>query len=88
MSGYVCKVKCVCGFINTGLTDDRVLNAVLVCVLDKFFDVYERRAKMEYKKPEVEKVSLEVKGIERESGNDGPSRCSNSCCFYRDGATW
>lgn len=43
---------------------------------------------MEYVKPEVEKVSLEVKGVDRENEADGPSKCSNSCCYYRDGATW
>ncbi len=43
---------------------------------------------MEYKKPEVQKVSLEAKGTEREKSEDGASRCSNSCCYYRDGATW
>ena len=43
---------------------------------------------MEYKRPEVTTVSLDVKGAVREIAADGPSRCSNSCCFYRDGATW
>lgn len=43
---------------------------------------------MEYKKPELIEVSLEVKGVERETSADGPSKCSNSCCYYRDGATW
>ena len=43
---------------------------------------------MEYKNPEVQKVSLEAKGTEKEKSADGPSKCSNSCCYYRDGATW
>ena len=43
---------------------------------------------MEYKKPEVTAVSMNVKGAERENSADGPSKCSNSCCYYRDGATW
>lgn len=34
---------------------------------------------MEYKRPEVTTVSLDVKGAERENAADGPSRCSNSC---------
>ena len=29
-----------------------------------------------------------AEGAERENAADGPSRCSNSCCYYRDGATW
>ena len=43
---------------------------------------------MEYKSPEVISVSLSVKGAQREKSADGPSKCSNSCCFYRDGASW
>lgn len=43
---------------------------------------------MEYKSPEVISVSLNVKGAKREKSADGPSNCSNSCCFYRDGGTW
>lgn len=43
---------------------------------------------MEYSAPKVNEVSLEVKGVSSENGPDGPSRCSSSCCFYRDGATW
>lgn len=43
---------------------------------------------MEYRKPEVQNISLEVKGIENENAPDGPSKCSNSCCYYRDGSTW
>lgn len=43
---------------------------------------------MEYKKPMIVAVSLDVKGSRRENSADGPSRCSNSCCYYRDGATW
>jgi hypothetical protein len=43
---------------------------------------------MEYKRPEVIAVSLNVKGSHRENSADGPSKCSNSCCYYRDGATW
>lgn len=43
---------------------------------------------MEYKKPEVENVVLNVKGAETENGADGPSKCSSSCCFYRDGNMW
>ena len=43
---------------------------------------------MEYKKPEVTAVSLNVKGSNSDNSSDGPSKCSNSCCYYRDGATW
>lgn len=43
---------------------------------------------MEYKKPEVTAVSLNVKGSHGDNSADGPSKCSNSCCYYRDGATW
>ena len=56
------------------------------------FSIYQDQKKggksMEYVKPKTEEVKLDVKGIERENNPDGPSRCSNSCCFYRDGATW
>ena len=48
----------------------------------------ERRIGMGYKKPEATEISLNVKGTERENSADGPSKCSNSCCYYRDGATW
>ena len=43
---------------------------------------------MEYKCPEVTAVSLDIKGVQRDDTPDGPSRCSNSCCYYRDGSTW
>lgn len=43
---------------------------------------------MEYVKPEIEQVALNVKGATTENGADGASRCSSSCCFYRDGASW
>lgn len=44
---------------------------------------------MEYSAPKVIDVSLGVKGVEREHDQpDGPSKCSNSCCYYRDGSTW
>lgn len=43
---------------------------------------------MVYNKPELTAVSLNVKGAARENQQDGPSKCSNSCCYYKDGATW
>lgn len=43
---------------------------------------------MEYTSPSLTTISLEVKGTERQNSADGPSKCSNSCCYYRDGATW
>lgn len=43
---------------------------------------------MEYTSPNLTTISLEVKGIERQNSNDGASKCSNSCCYYRDGASW
>lgn len=44
---------------------------------------------MSYEKPEMKVTSLEVKSQQSDSaGQDGPSKCSNSCCYYRDGATW
>lgn len=43
---------------------------------------------MEYIRPVITEVTLDVKGAVRENNADGPSRCSNSCCFYRDGASW
>lgn len=43
---------------------------------------------MQYSEPKITEVSLEVKGIERDNSADGPSKCSNSCCYYRDGASW
>ena len=43
---------------------------------------------MSYSKPMVKKISLEVKGNKTDMSADGPSKCSSSCCFYRDGATW
>lgn len=43
---------------------------------------------MEYTSPNLTTISLEVKGTERQNSADGPSKCSNSCCYYRDGATW
>ena len=33
---------------------------------------------MEYTSPNLTTISLEVKGVERQ----------NSCCYYRDGASW
>lgn len=44
--------------------------------------------RMEYIRPVITEVTLDVKGAVRENSADGPSRCSNSCCFYRDGASW
>lgn len=43
---------------------------------------------MVYTAAKVSEVSLDVKGVERENAPDGPSNCSSSCCYYRDGATW
>ena len=43
---------------------------------------------MKYSEPKITEVSLETKGIEHDNGADGPSKCSNSCCYYRDGAAW
>lgn len=43
---------------------------------------------MKYQSPQISEVSLDVKGTKRENAADGPSKCSNSCCYYRDGATW
>ena len=34
---------------------------------------------MEYKRPEIATISLNVKGAQRENSADGPSKCSNSC---------
>ncbi len=43
---------------------------------------------MAYEKPEITEVSVNAKTPEMEMAADGPSKCSNSCCWYRDGATW
>ena len=52
--------------------------------------IYQRKEvdNMSYSKPMVKKISLEVKGNKTDMSADGPSKCSSSCCFYRDGATW
>ena len=43
---------------------------------------------MKYSRPEIHIISTEMDEYQRNFGADGPSKCSNSCCFYRDGATW
>ena len=43
---------------------------------------------MEYERPEITEVSLGVKGAKREKSGDGPSKCSNSCCYYYEDSTW
>ena len=43
---------------------------------------------MSYIPAKVTEVSLDVKSVERENGPDGPSNCSSSCCYYKDGPSW